>query len=456
MNIRMRTPFLLLALLLTAYSCSDINNPTSVNTEADIKTSPGENAEVQLQNNNTDPVALNNYMINFNGKTYDPVNDRSTFSYTVSGTGVEPALNYLFLETPACAGAPVAYSPLQSAKVNPEGITWEASISTTSSQDYSITFAGDLPVGGISAVSESGNLTGSAEIPGPCKGIYTISGTVFVDGNSNSIKSSSESGIQNVTVHLVTDEGLEFSQKTTTNGTYSYQVFTGSNSANFTIETNQGTADESDFNESLFDGYTPTTSTTKTVTVNGADVTGTDFGFSPQTEKLILQFEDGTILLNTEEPKFWIQQLRFAQKNNSKAEIPAAELLGYLEVIEELFLIDPFQFGDQKFDAALDILAGPAKTELESLLVQLLAAELNVVSGRGSSSLDFDLALIAFGESAANELKNGTVLLNSLSRNSTSETTEVSATLSTRTSDAESLLTSFNLSGGGSSGVGNN
>lgn len=454
MNIRMRTPFLLLALLFTVYSCSDTNNPTSPDTGTDLKALSGETEISQFQNNNTDPVALNNYLVTFNGKTYDPNSDLSTFSYTVSGTGIEPALNYLFIETPACAGAPVAYSPLQSAKVNPGGITWEASISTTSSQDYSITYAGDLPVGAVNAVSESGNITGSTEIPGPCKGIYTISGTVFVDGNSNGFKNTSESGIQNVTVHLVNSGGVEISQKTTSTGSYSYQVFTGSNSADFEIQVRETTADESDFNEALFDGYTATTPAAKTVTVNGADVTGTDFGFSPQTEKLILQFEEGTILLNTEEPKFWIQQLRFAQKNNTKAEIPASELLGYLDVIEQLFLTDPFQFGDQKIDAALDILTGPAKTELESLMVQLLAAELNVVSGRGSGNIDFDLALIAYGESAADELKNGIVTLNTLSSTATTDT-EVSAALRTTTLDAESLLTSFNSSGGGG-GVGNN
>jgi len=452
MIIRMRTPFLLLALLFSVYSCSDINSPALDDSETGLQTSV-ESETDQLQNDNTDPVPLNNYLVTFNGKTYDQANDRSTFSYTVSGTGVEPALNYLFIETPACAGAPVAYSPVQSAKVNPDGITWEASISTESSQDYSITYSGDLPIGAVNAISESGNVMGSAEIPGPCKGIYTISGTVFVDGNSNGLKGTSESGIQNVTVHFINSDGLAYSQKTTSTGSYSYQVFTGSNSVDFDIEVRETTADDTDFNEGLFDGYSATTLTSKTVTVNGADVTGIDYGFAPQTEKLILQFEDGTILLNTEEPKFWIQQLRFAQKNNSKAEIPAADLLGYLEVIEQLYLTEPFQFGDQKFDAALNILAGPKKTDLESLLVQLLTAELNVVSGRGSGNLDFDLALIAFGESAADELKNSVVLQNTLSSTSTSDT-EVS-TLSVRTLDAESLLTSFNSSGGGG-GVGNN
>src|SRR6056297_3109748 len=154
MIIRMRTPFLLLALLFSVYSCSDINSPALDDSETGLQTSV-ESETDQLQNDNTDPVPLNNYLVTFNGKTYDQANDRSTFSYTVSGTGVEPALNYLFIETPACAGAPVAYSPVQSAKVNPDGITWEASISTESSQDYSITYSGDLPIGAVNAISES-------------------------------------------------------------------------------------------------------------------------------------------------------------------------------------------------------------------------------------------------------------------------------------------------------------
>lgn len=454
MNIRMRTPFLLLGILFAVNSCSDINSPSIDIDGTKTSASAGESSTNLLPNSTSDPVALNNYVVTFNGKSYDQGTDQSTFSYTVSGTGIEPALNYLFIETPTCAGIPVSYTPTQSAKVNAEGITWESSIPTTESQDYSITYSGDLPIGAVDAKIESGNIEATAEIPGPCKGIYNISGIVFVDANGNGIKEDSESGIQNVTVHLVNKDGLEFSQKTNSGGSYSYEVFTGSNSVDFDIEVRSTTTDETDFNEQLFDTYTATTiPTEKTVTVNGADVTGTNFGFEPQTEKLILQFEDGTILLNTEEPKFWIEQLRFAQKNNSKAEIPADELLGYLEVIEQLFLTEPFQFGEQKFDAALDILTGPAKTDLESLLVQLLAAELNVVSGRGSNSLDFDLALIAFGESAADELKNGTVAV-SLNTLSTTSDSEVSTT-STSDSDAETLLTSFNSSGGGG-GVGNN
>ncbi len=448
----MRTVTTLLAVSFIAYSCSDINNPASDLTDSDLSKGEYENTDNILFNNATDPVPLNNYLVTFNGKSYDQNTDRSTFSYTVSGTGVEPALNYLFIETPSCAGPVVAYSPTQSAKVGQTGITWESSIPTTGSQNYSITYSGNLPIGGVDAGSQSGNVAATAEIPGPCKGIYTISGTVFVDGNGNGVKELSESGIRNVTVHLANTEGLEFSQKTSSGGLYEFSVFTGSNAVNFDVTVRATTDDTTDFNEQLFDSYSSTNRTEEMVTVNQADQSGIDFGFLPQTEKLIQQFEDGTIALNTEEPKFWIQQLRFAQKNNSNAEIPADDLYGYLEVIEELLLTEPFQFNGNKFDDALNILTRPIKTDLEALLVQLLTAELNVVSGRGSNSLDFDLALLAYGESAANELLTGSI---TLQKSISATTTEVTASLSTSTSDAESLLTSFNSSGGGG-GVGSN
>lgn len=454
MKISMRTPLILLVASFLAYACSDLNNTISDTSDSKVSPSLSENSyDLAFNNDLSDPVRVNNYDVTFNGKSYNQNTDRSTFSYTVSGTGEEPALNNFFIETPDCAGTPVAYSPTQSAKVSEDGIKWESSISASGSQDYSITYLGDLPVGRVDARIESGSTTDTKEIPGPCKGIYTISGNVFVDGNGNQQKEGSESGIQNVTVHLVNNEdGLDISQTTTATGSYIFTVFTGSEAVAFNVEVRNATDDATDFNELLFESYTATTNPAeKTVTVTGADVTGTDFGFTPQTQKLIQQFEDGSIELKTEEPKFWIKQLRFAQKNNSNAEIPADVMYGYLEEIEELLLAEPFQFSGNKFDDALDILTRPIKTDLESLLVQLLTAELNVVSGRGSNSLDFDLALLAFGESAAsNEAATGTLS----TQDDSISTTEVSTT-STSTDDAETLLTSFNASGGGG-GVGSN
>jgi len=442
MKIHFQWPVLYLYLIVIVglSSCSDIQSPVG-ETKEDLVSSvtaiPGES------------VAINNYVVTFNGKSYDNGTDQSTFSYTVTGTGVEPALNNFFIEVPTCAGTPVAFHPVESAKVTEAGITWEASVPTEGSQDYSITYSGDLPTGAVNATVESGNTTETAEIPGPCKGIYTISGTVYVDANENQQKDLSESGVRNVTVSLVTPENETLDQITALNGEYSFSVFTGSNSVDFDVVVSEITADTTDFNEQLFDTYTATTLTRTTVTVHNADVTGTDFGFVPQTQRIILQFEDGSILLNTEEPKFWIKQLRSAQKGNGNAEVTPEQLLGYLNVIEGLLLEDPFQFGENKIDAALDILTRPIKSDFESLLVQLLTAELNVVSGRGSNSLDFDLALLAFGESAAAEAAAAPVISSSTSTSVTSSSTD------SNLNDAETLLTSFNSSGGGG-GVGNN
>lgn len=440
---------LLFALGFSAYSCSEYENPVAGQSATG---QPSFSDETMTGAASSEPVRINNYDVQFNGKSYDANSDRSTFSYTVSGTGIEPALNNFFLETPSCAGAPVAFSPTQSAKVGPDGITWESSVPTNASADYSVTYSGDLPVGFVDATVESGNDTATMEVPGPCKGIYTISGSVYVDGNTNQLKDLSESGLRNVTVQLTDGAGQTWTRTTTDIGSYLFTVYTGSSAVDFTVEVPPATAEAGDFNEQLFDTYTPTTDPpSKPVTVNGADVSGTDFGFAPQTQKLIQQFEDGTIALDTEEPKFWIKQLRFAKKNNKNAEVSAADLNGYLAAIEELLLEDPFQFGDNKIDEALDVLTRPIRTDLESLLVQLLTAELNVLSGRGSNSLEFDLALLAYGEAAAfEEAAAGTASLQKNLAGSVSS----SATVTSLTSDAESLLTSYNFSGGGG-GVGN-
>jgi len=107
-----------------------------------------------------------------------------------------------------------------------------------------------------------------------------------------------------------------------------------------------------------------------------------------------------------------------------------------------------------------------------------------VVSGRGSGSVDFDLALIAFGESAAVELMGGgeelraamkteptsadvlpefdsvktaedaRALLRETLNSAVSETESMPITSSATTDDAEPLLRSFNRSGGGGGSVG--
>ena len=249
-----------------------------------------------------------------------------------------------------------------------------------------------------------------------CEGFVSISGSVYVDANSSEEKDSSESGIQNTTVTLTDDEGMEFHTKTEQDGFYSFIVYTGDDEKSFTLEISEETEDTEDFNEGLFDSYLPTTPTSGiTVMVDTENSTGINFGFEPQVENLIERFNSGEIETNTETRKFWAVQLTagFISEAtglslDSYVTVPKDSLILYLSEIENLFLDEPFQFGeaniDKLFSAWKTILRND--TDLDKLLAELITAELNVVSGRGSGSLDFDLALLAFGESSAFELND--------------------------------------------------
>lgn len=296
-----------------------------------------------------------------------------------------------------------------------------------------------------------------------CEGFYSITGSVYIDANSSSQKDSNESGAQNVSVTVIDQHGNEISQTTSSDGSFSFTVFTGDKETQYTLEVRETNSSSEDFNEQLFDSHSSTTPVTQSITIDSENITGIHFGFTPQVAKLIQEFENGTILLNTEEPKFWRKQLLLAinsirtpGRGNTGEDIPAAEvssqlLIGYLTDIENLLLDNPFQFGSNKLKSAYDILNKPAKTDLEKLLVQLLTAELNVLSGRGSGSLDLDLALMAFGESAAVELSGGSIENNLINRMMLPGT---KSSLQVAVLDAEPLLRTFNLSGGGGGGIG--
>jgi len=300
-----------------------------------------------------------------------------------------------------------------------------------------------------------------------CEGFYTISGSVFVDTNEDELKNSIESGAQNVTISITDSHGNTIDQTTSSTGEYSFDVYTGEAETDYTIEVLEMTDDPNDFNEGLFTNYTPTTPIVQTVTIDNENISGINFGFSPQVEKMIQQFDEGTITLNTESSKFWRKQMRLAintVRNPGRGikgeDIPALDistelLTSYLIEIENLLLPEPFKFGSNKFQSAFDILNLPENSTSNRLLIELLTAELNVVSGRGSGNLDFDLALLGFAESIAADFFSTSPAVR-LNLNSTIETlpTPNESSLST-TEDAIGLLSSFNRSGSGGS-VGTN
>jgi hypothetical protein len=301
-----------------------------------------------------------------------------------------------------------------------------------------------------------------------CEGFYTISGSVYIDGNEDQIKNATESGAQNVTVSITDPHGNTIRQTTSSTGEFSFNVYTGEAETEYTIEVEDMTENPDDFNEGLFTSYIPTTPIVLTVTIDSENITGINVGFAPQVEKMIQQFEEGTIALNTESSKFWRKQMLLARnsvrkpgRGNTGRDISAMDisselLMSYLIEIENLLLPEPFQFGEKKFQAAFDILNLPENSVSNRLLIELLTAELNVVSGRGSGNPDFDLALLGFGESTAAELfpaPSAELFNMNSSIEKFPEPTESSLTI---TENAINLLSAFNRTGTGGGGVGTN
>lgn len=330
-----------------------------------------------------------------------------------------------------------------------------------------------------------------------CEGYVSISGFVYVDGNADETKNQSESGIQNTTVTLTDSNGMTHHTRTEDDGFYSFVVFTGDEESSFTLGVAEQTSASDDFNEGLFDSHTPTTATSGvTVSTSTDNVENVNFGFEPQVEKLIQEFNEGVIVTNTEEKRFWIKQLLIGLaseiglasgflEEEIPSEVPLSLLLDHIEDIENLLQETPFQLGENKVYSSLLILLRN-NTELNELLSELLTAEFNVVSGRGSGSPELDLALMGFGEAAAIELIGTAELRASMQMtpatddlpfdidsiktiddamealrqydasrlSASSVTTEVMPlTSSASAEDAVPLLRSFNLSGGGGGGT---
>lgn len=187
-----------------------------------------------------------------------------------------------------------------------------------------------------------------------------------------------------------------------------------------------------------------------------------DFGYLIRSGKIIEEIENEVIVLNTQPTSFWLDQLNRAGRRNYPS---VAELETLLTSIEGLLLPNPFHFGTNKIDGALEILRNknPAKNESEEseLLRQLLTAELNIQSGRGALIVvngeplvgddgkfilddDFNKALLIYGEAracaAAETCPSGNGRLGISSRTASTLLVEISSDIT--------LLVSFNGTGG--------
>lgn len=392
-------------------------------------------------------VLINTYNIEFQGRVVndaDANNITTTFNYRVSGTGIQPSLDSFFLEVPNCAGNPISWSPSNASSLNGGYIKWNSSVTPNGAQNYAVTYPGRVGIGLVEAVVTKGSNSQSGTVLGPCEGIYTLQGSIYIDSNEDGSKQGSETGLSGFPIQLINNDNgnIIATIQTEFNGSFLFYAFEG----NYSVKV---------VTDLINNNYNPTGEIEVNVGFVDKDVTGLDFGYLIDSQKMIKEFEDGTILLDTKDSKFWTAELRNPGKGQSQYN--RAQILDLLTKIEGLLLPVPFDFGADKIATALSIISKPIKTDLDAFMQQLLTAELNIVSGRGAKTLDsnnnvvsddkFNEALLRYAEPiACSALGACSAESSSGARVMSFSTINASTTGSLR--DGTDVLSSFNGTGG--------
>lgn len=354
-------------------------------------------------------VSLNGYIIEFSRLLQEKDADgnvlSTTFEYAITGTGETAQLDSFYLGVPQCASANLlSWTPSNSSKLEENRIKWNSSIPKNAIRElYTVTYAGNIPMGITEVFVVRGGIEKKTLILGPCGG-YDVSGSVYIDteGAGFGTFQDSETGVGEVEIQINSAD-YSSAKFTEEDGLYQFRVLPGT----YSISVTNGKDLFNDGNY-LNSNYAP-----KTVKVD-QNVSGNDFGYLVDSDKVVNKFETGQILLNTLSTKSWMQELKTAGKGNFI--YPKARLVDFLYTIQEdLLEEETFEFGlledksngDAAIAAALDLLSRPIKTEKDLFIQQLLTAELNVVSGRGALTqsgtlnVQFNLALLKYGEAKA-------------------------------------------------------
>ena len=143
-------------------------------------------------------VAINGFDVFFEGRTYDPETDTTTYVYIVSGSNHAPALNYFTISLPYCDEERIILSsyPRHGVKIGTDdntgidGIKWVIGLPPHESRVYTVTLVGEYGTGVIDAAVKAGRDAEIGQVTGPsCEleppAMHTISGLVFFDVNIN-------------------------------------------------------------------------------------------------------------------------------------------------------------------------------------------------------------------------------------------------------------------------------
>jgi hypothetical protein len=380
-------------LSLVGISCLPADNPTAPS--APVPQAAGKDPVTTAATQQT----VNGYVVHYDGRSVSDGN--TTFSYTVTGTAQAQQLTHFAIEVPPCAPAIVGATPNGTTvgfdpATGLTGIKWAQSLGSAESRTYTTTYLGDVPEGVVRVGIKVGSTAELGVLPGPCQG-FVVAGTVFVDPDANGSRGlTDEPGIiANVTVTLTGGlHGVE-TAVTDINGHYSFTVLAGS----YTVSV-AGATPAADFNEDLTASFTSTNPTTQNVSV-GPDVVDLDFGYKPNTNKIIADFDLGVLQSTGRDRKYWTRVVRTVSRGGTLDNYDATAVLGLLTQIEGAFFPDPYQFTDgNELTEALAILTDNSRGLLPQLYRELFVSELNDAAGFGLvGEADLQDVLLSWGES---------------------------------------------------------
>ena len=369
----------------------------------------------------------------FLNTTYNGDANQTTFVYqlqptpatTEAPTGVLGIFTDISLEIPGCAPSVVGYGPTDGATVGTtivgfDGITWGVGYDDNEDLLYAVTYPGELAAGAsVRALVSTGGFFYIQTVVGPCSETgHQVAGTVFIDTDGNGLKGATEFGIAEVTVELSegAGEGTPQTVKTDSEGNYVFIATDG----DYVVSIPPVTA-ASDFNETLYATWNNTTPTAVNVTVSGADLTGVDFGWEPDIDAIIAALDAGDLTSEGKSYKWWRKEFLRVLNGNANTAYTEDELLAFVHEIEELALLDEFDFTEgNELQEVYDILNNHTFEDGDGeaigltpkyngrpdpyfdLLRELLTSELNFVSGRGLNEALLHEILLMWGEGVSN------------------------------------------------------
>ena len=409
----------LLVLGVLFLSCDVANTPSNEITTGDRPNSVPGNIQANssqtfnLVNIDENDKITNGAQVNVN-RTYDVDEKETTFTYTVKNivsTGKNRTLTDFTLNLPSCTPALILDrfgSNEGEGVIDGNVLQWDTTVpnpAANNTREYTITYEGDVPLGLINAeITRQGQQqTFSGSVAGPtCDSALVtvkISGTLFIDEfEINGELEDEEAGIKNVLVTLESEDG-SYSINTTTTEWGDYSFWVTISSGKYTIIVPEELVD---FKYYKIYPYTEVVSgprkkrNTYEITVGGSNIESINFGYVLDTEELTQDLLSGAIEKNTKSAQYWAFQVEHAVRNrnllgrNPLIEFTQDRLIAILKDIEDFYLDVPFQFGENKLQAALNILKGPIVNDYDELLRELLAAQLNVLSERRGAIVEYD------------------------------------------------------------------